>query len=77
MSQTLEVAEPAAAGKRLVGKEVVAQKYGCATRSILRFADAGLIPFGLKLGARRLWDLDVIDSHIAQGCPRVRNINAK
>ncbi len=74
MSETVDVAAPAMTGKRLVGKEMVAKKYGAATRSILRWADAGVIPFGIKLGSRRLWDVDAIDAHIAAGCPRVRGI---
>lgn len=59
-------------GKRMGGVRVVAAKYGCDERSIYRWADQGLIPFGVKLGALRRWDLDQIDEHISAGCPRVR-----
>jgi hypothetical protein len=31
-------------------------------------ADCGLMPWGVKLGALRLWDLDEIERWIAGGC---------
>lgn len=61
-------------GKRLVTVDVVAAKYGCDARSVFRWADGGRIPWGLKLGSLRRWDLDEIDKHIAAGCPRVRPV---
>lgn len=60
-------------GRRMGGAEMVARKYDSGKRTILRWADAGLIPFGTKLGGRRLWNLDEIDTHIAKGCPRCRD----
>jgi predicted DNA-binding transcriptional regulator AlpA len=59
-------------GKRLGDVRAVAAKYACDERSIFRWADQGLIPWGLKLGALRRWDLDQIDEHIADGCPSCR-----
>jgi hypothetical protein len=61
-------------GKRLIDKHVVAAKYDADPRSIVRWADAGVIPHGIKLGWLRKWDSDEIDAHIAAGCPRVRVI---
>lgn len=70
MQETHDVAS-VVVGKRMGGVEIVAKKYASGKRSVLRWADAGLIPFGVKLGGRRLWDLDEIDTHIANGCPRI------
>ena len=61
----------------MIGKKLVAQKYDSDPRSILRWADAGIIPFGIKLSALRKWDADEIDAHIAAGCPRVRPLKSK
>ena len=63
---------PVPPGKRLIDKHVVAAKYDADPRSIVRWADAGIIPYGIKLGSLRKWDADEIDAHIANGCPRVR-----
>lgn len=65
-------ARPVPPGRTLIGVKIVAQKYEADTRSIFRWADAGIIPIGLKLGSLRKWDAAVIDEHIANGCPRVR-----
>ena len=68
---------PAPHGKRLIDKHVVAAKYDADPRSIVRWADAGVIPHGIKLGSLRKWDADEIDAHIANGCPRVRPLKPK
>jgi predicted DNA-binding transcriptional regulator AlpA len=67
---------PSPPGRILVDVNTVAKKYGADKRSVYRFADAGIIPFGIKLGSLRKWDLAEIDSHIAAGCPRVRRTKA-
>ena len=64
-------------GKRLIDKHAVAAKYDADPRSIVRWADAGIIPHGIKLGSLRKWDADEIDAHIAAGCPRVRPLKSK
>jgi hypothetical protein len=38
-------------------------------RTVYRYADAGLMPWGLKIGALRRWDLDEIERWINDGCP--------
>lgn len=63
---------PVPPGKQLVDVSTLEAKYGADKRSIYRWADVGLIPFGIKLGSLRRWSLDEIDAHIANGCPRVR-----
>jgi hypothetical protein len=60
-------------GKRLGGLDkVIPGKVDMSKRGWLRACDAGLAPWGVKIGARRLWDLDEIDAWIAGGCKRVR-----
>lgn len=65
---------PMPPGRVMGNVHVVAQKYDADPRSIFRWADAGRIPFGVKLGSLRRWDLAEIDAHIAAGCPRVRQV---
>jgi hypothetical protein len=54
--------------EKLMGDvHALAAQYHCDERSSYRWADKGLIPFGVKLGALRRWDLDEIDAHISAG----------
>jgi excisionase family DNA binding protein len=57
---------------RLVDAKEVARLLGCSWRTVLRLADAGVIPWGLKLGALRRWDLQQIQDFITSGCKPVR-----
>lgn len=68
---------PMPPGRSLIHVKIVAQKYGCDERSVFRWADAGKIPFGVKLGSLRRWDIAEIDAHIASGCKPVRSVTAK
>lgn len=63
---------PMPPGRMMIDVAIVAQKYGCDERSVFRWADAGKIPFGVKLGSLRRWDISEIDAHIAGGCKPVR-----
>ena len=65
---------PMPPGRSLIDVHLVASKYGCDERSVFRWADAGKIPFGVKLGSLRRWDLSEIDAHIASGCKPVRHV---
>ncbi len=65
---------PMPPGRMLIDVKIVAAKYGCDERSVFRWADAGKIPFGVKLGSLRRWDATVIDEHIAGGCCPVRQV---
>lgn len=67
-------ARPMPPGRMLIDVRTVAAKYGADERSIFRWADAGKIPFGVKLGSLRRWDVSDIDAHIAAGCPRIRQV---
>ena len=68
---------PVPHGKQLIDKHGTAARYDAGPRSVLRWADAGIIPYGIKLGSLRKWDADEIDAHIAAGCPRVRPLKTK
>jgi predicted DNA-binding transcriptional regulator AlpA len=63
---------PLPPGHVLIDVRTVAKKYGVDARSVYRWADAGLIPFGIKLSSLRRWDAAEIDAHIAGGCKPVR-----
>lgn len=41
-------------------------------RTIMRYADSGRMPWGMKIGALRRWDLDEIETWITGGCKPVR-----
>lgn len=58
--------------RRLGDAGEVATILDCSERSVYRLADEGKIPFGLKLGAMRRWDLDALEKWIDDGCKPVR-----
>ncbi len=64
-------------GRMLIDVDVVAAKYAADKRSIFRWADAGRIPFGVKLGSLRRWELSEIDAHIANGVKPIRTMTGK
>jgi excisionase family DNA binding protein len=52
---------------RLINAKEVAHMLGCSWRTVLRLADSGVIPWGLKLGSLRRWDAQQIQDFIASG----------
>jgi predicted DNA-binding transcriptional regulator AlpA len=56
------------ATRHLIDAKEVARRLGCSWRHVLRLADAGLMPWGVKLGALRRWDCKEIEDFIAGGC---------
>jgi excisionase family DNA binding protein len=58
--------------RHLIDAEAVSRKIGCSERTVYRLADAGRMPWGVKVGALRRWDAQEIDDWIASGCPSVR-----
>jgi predicted DNA-binding transcriptional regulator AlpA len=58
--------------RRLIDSKEVGRLLGCSWRHVLRLADQGLMPWGIKLGALRRWDLSEIEAFIAGGCKPVR-----
>jgi excisionase family DNA binding protein len=55
-----------------VDAKEVGRLLGCSWRTVFRLADAGRIPWGVKLGSLRRWDLSQIEDFIAAGCQPVR-----
>jgi predicted DNA-binding transcriptional regulator AlpA len=70
MSESATLTAPPA--RRLVGAKEVGRILGCSWRTVLRLADAGRLPWGLKLGALRRWDVREIDAFIQGGCKPMR-----
>lgn len=64
--------EPAAPPRRLIDAKAAGTLLGCSWRTVLRLADAGKIPWGIKLGALRRWDASELDAFIAGGCKAPR-----
>ena len=64
--------EPVAPGRHLIAAEAVGSRIGCSERTVYRLADAGAMPWGVKVGGLRRWDAQQIDEWIANGCPVVR-----
>jgi predicted DNA-binding transcriptional regulator AlpA len=60
--------------RRLISAQQVGELLGCSWRSVIRLADAGKMPAGLKIGALRRWDVRCVEEWIAGGCKPVRRI---
>lgn len=59
--------------EKLIDIASVAEKCGkISTRTVIRNADLGLMPYGVKFNGRRLWRESELDSWIADGCKPVR-----
>jgi excisionase family DNA binding protein len=69
--------ETVQAKRRLGDAREVAAIVGCSERTVYRLADAGKMPFGVKLGAMRRWDLNQIEQWIEDGCKPVRTNNRR
>jgi predicted DNA-binding transcriptional regulator AlpA len=67
----------AEASHRNIDAREVGKRYGFSWRTVYRYADAGLIPWGTKVGSLRRWDAAEIDEHIRNGCPPVRKVGRK
>ena len=61
--------------KRLGTKEDVGRRCCMDPRSVLRNADRGTMPWGMKIGGLRRWDLDEIEAWIASGCKPIRKVS--
>ncbi|MBI4717160.1 MAG: helix-turn-helix domain-containing protein [Planctomycetes bacterium] len=53
----------------LLDVRAVAELLGCSARHVLRQADAGLMPRGVKLGALRRWRREELLRWLDAGCP--------
>jgi excisionase family DNA binding protein len=65
-----DVASP----RRLIDAKEVARILGCSWRHVMRLADQGTLPWGVKLGTLRRWDMDQIEAWIRAGCKPVRQV---
>jgi hypothetical protein len=63
--------------RRLIDVKGAAGMYSTSWRTFLRWADAGLVPWGVKIGGRRLFRLDELEAHIRDGCRPVKKGGAK
>jgi predicted DNA-binding transcriptional regulator AlpA len=61
----------AASTRRLLDAKQVGVRLGCSWRTVLRLADRGAMPPGVKLGALRRWDAEQLESWIDGGCKPV------
>jgi predicted DNA-binding transcriptional regulator AlpA len=50
----------------------VGARLGCSSRHVIRMADRGAMPAGLKIGALRRWDAIQLDAWIGAGCQPIR-----
>jgi predicted DNA-binding transcriptional regulator AlpA len=57
---------------RFIDAKQVGARLSCSWRHVLRMADRGLMPWGVKLGALRRWDAEGLEAWIAGGCKPVR-----
>ena len=60
------------AQRRLIDAREAGRLLGCSWRTVLRYADAGRIPWGTKLGSLRRWDAVELEGFIANGCKPAR-----
>ncbi len=60
----------------LLDAKDVGARLGCSWRHVLRLADRGLMPWGVKLGALRRWDAEELERWIKSGCRPVRQPRA-
>jgi predicted DNA-binding transcriptional regulator AlpA len=55
----------------MLDAKAVGVRLCCSWRTVIRLADQGKMPWGVKLGALRRWDAAEIESWIAGGCKPV------
>ncbi len=65
---------PLASPYRLLDKKEVAKMLTCSTRHVLRQADTGKMPWGVKFGNLRRWPAKSLEDWVDAGCPTVRKL---
>ena len=74
MAENMVVTEKANSPKKRLGSvRDVETITSMDSRTVLRYADSGRMPWGYKIGALRRWDLDEIEQWIAGGGNPVRS----
>jgi len=66
MSSTLE---SAATKNRLGNVQAVAEMLGVSCEHVRRLNDRGAMPKAIRLGRSIRWDLNAVESWIAESCP--------
>jgi predicted DNA-binding transcriptional regulator AlpA len=63
--------------RRLLDAKQVGARLGCSPRHVLRLADRGAMPRGMKLGALRRWDAEQLEAWINSGCRPLHHTDGK
>ncbi len=58
--------------EKLIDVHAVAERLSISWRTVLRRADDGSMPPGIKIGAARRWRESELEEWVAGGCRRVR-----
>jgi excisionase family DNA binding protein len=72
LTQPVESSATVSPPRCLIDVREVGRLLGCSWRHVLRLADEGALPWGVKLGRLRRWDLAEIEAFIAGGCQPLR-----
>jgi len=68
---------PKVTTRLLIDVKGAAAMYGVSWRTFLRWADGGLVPWGLKIGGSRRFNIAELEEHIRGGCQPVRKVRPK
>lgn len=61
-------------GQEYLDADDLGRRYKASSRSIFRWADAGLMPPGIKIGTLRRWSRREIEAWESGGCRPVRTL---
>lgn len=67
VTPTAEDSQPTLPARRAWNADQVGARLGCSARHVYRMADAGMMPWGFKLGSLRRWNADEIEAWLAGG----------
>jgi excisionase family DNA binding protein len=56
--------------------DTLADMLGVSTRHVRRLVDAGKCPQPVRLGRACRWSRNVVETWIADGCPKIRTVRA-
>ena len=69
-------AQPSLPAQEYLDADDLARRYKASSRSIFRWADAGLMPPGTKIGTLRRWPRREVEEWEKGGCRPVRVVGA-
>ena len=70
----VDESSPITSSHRLLNEKEVAKMLGCSPRTVRRQADAGTMPWGVKVGNLRRWPAKSLEDWVVAGCPKVRKL---